>query len=148
MSLWLAGCTPDHGSAPATAVKKAAPPPPSDETRRFPAAHLVEAKVVEGHLLDHAFLPGGNIAHYKQGQREYDLILIRTGSPTSAALLLLDYQKKLEKPEVVAHFGGYFGKDRARDAFIFTKGETLCGVLGMKLAEADPVGRELAARVP
>ncbi|MBI5083729.1 MAG: hypothetical protein HZB13_03915 [Acidobacteria bacterium] len=147
MTFWLAGCAPDHGSAPATPVKKSAPPRPSDETRSFPATNRVDAKVVEGHLLDHDFLPGGNIAHYKQGQREYDLILIRTSSPTAAALLLLDYQKKLEKPELVAHFGGYFGKDGGRDAFIFTKGEMLCGVLGLKLAEADPVGRELAARV-
>jgi hypothetical protein len=141
----LAGCgkSPEPAAAP---VKKAVAKV-ADETRRFPRAEQVDARVVTGHLLDHEFLPGGNIASYKRGELEYEMILVRTSSPDAAALLLYDYKKSLENPKVIAHFGGFFGKDGNRDAFLFAKGATLCGVLGLPEAEADKVARELAARV-
>ncbi len=143
--LLMAACSTGPKSAP-TPVKKAAVRP-ADETRRFPAADKVESQVVDDHLLGHDFLPGGNIAHYKKGKQEYDLILIKTSGPEAAALLLLDYKHKLAEPKLIAHFGGYAGKDGDRPAFVFAKGAWLCGVIGLPEAEADMVARELAARV-
>ncbi len=146
LALLLSGCASEPKPV-------AAPPPirkavkPSDETRHFPRANQVEAKVVEDRLLGHEFLPGGNIAHYKLGKQEYDLILIRTKSPTDAAVLLLDFKKKLTSPKLIAHFGGYFGNDGATPAFLFAKNEWLCGVIGLPLADADARAREFAGRL-
>jgi len=146
-SLLMAGCSSEPKSVETPAPAKKAAPKPYDATRRFPAASQVEAKVVDEHLLGHEFLPGGNIAHYRKGKQEYDLILIRTSSPDAAALLLLDYKKKLENPKVIAHFGGFAGKDGSRPAFLFAKGVWLAGVIGLPEAEADMAAREFAARL-
>jgi hypothetical protein len=142
-ALLLAGCS-SQPPAP-TPAKKAVRP--KDDTRRFPAANQVEAKVVDDHLFGHAFLPGGNLAHYKNGKQEYDLILIRTASPSDAALLLLDYKQKLTNSKVVPGFGGFFGQDGARPAFLFAKSEFLCGVIGLPEPDADAVARTFAARI-
>lgn len=140
----LAGC----GSAPAPSPRPVPPRPRvADDTHHFPAANRASASVVEDHLLGHAFLPGGNIAHYKKGAREYDLILIRTSSPEAAALLLLDYKKHLQNPKVIAHFGGFAGADSGKPAFLFAKGAWLGGVLGLPQEEADLAAREFAARL-
>ena len=105
------------------------------------------ARIVDEHLLGHDFLPGGNIAHYKLGRQEYDLILIRTKSPTDAAVLLLDFKNKLDSPKLIAHFGGYFGKDGDKPTFIFAKNEWFCGVIGLPLEDADARAREFASRL-
>ncbi len=145
-ALFLAGCSsaPKPAAAPAP-VKKAVRPP--DDTRRFPSQDQVESKVVAEPLLGHDFLPGGNIATYKKGKQQYDLILIRAASPTGAAILLLDYKKHLTDPRLIAHFGGYFGQDGSRPAFVFTKARWFCGVIGLPEAEADAVARTFAARL-
>lgn len=145
--LVLAGC---GGPAP---EKKAAATPPkkkpavADYTHRFPAADRVEAKVVEDHLLGKDFLPGGNIARYRKGKQEYEMFLIRASVPEAAALMLIDYKKRLENPKIIAHFGGYYGKDGDRMVFIFAKGPWFAGVAGLPEKEADLAARELAARL-
>ena len=146
LAVLLSGCAsePKPAAAP-PAVKKAAKP--VDDTHRFPSTNQVGSKVVDDHLLGHDFLPGGNIAHYKLGKQEYDLILIKTKSPMDAAVLLLDFKKQLASPKVIAHFGGYFGKDGDKPAFLFAKNEWLCGVIGLPLADADARGREFASRL-
>ena len=145
-ALLLTGCAsvPTPAGTPPT-VKRAAPP--SDETHHFPAANLVKAQVIGDHLLGHNFLPGGNIARYKMGKREFDLILIKTKSPIAAAVLLLDFKNYLEGPKVIAHFGGYFGKDGGRPAFVFAKNEWFCGVIGLPEGDADARAREFASRL-
>ncbi len=146
LALLLSGCASDtKPDAAPPPVKKAAKP--SDDSHHFPAANRVSAKVVADHLLGHDFLPGGNLAHYKLGKQEYDLILIRTKSPTDAAVLLLDFKKKLDSPKVIAHFGGYFGKDGDTPTFLFAKNEWLCGVIGLPLTDADARAREFASRL-
>lgn len=145
VALLLNGCGSETKPAPPPAKKAA--PPPADESRRFPTPNRVETRIVAEHLLDHEFLPGGNIAHYKKGSRAYDLILIRTASPEAAGVLLFDYKKRLENPKVIAHFGGFAGKDGAREAVLFAKGNYLAGILGLPEAEADALAREFAARI-
>lgn len=144
--LWLlTGCGSEPAAVAPAPVKMKAKP--SDERHRFPSANQVETRVVEERLLGHDFLPGGNIARYKKGKLEYDLILIKTKSPVEAAVLLLDYKKKLESAKVIAHFGGYFGQDGARPAFLFAKNEWFCGVIGLGEADADAAAREFASRL-
>lgn len=142
----LAGCSSEPKPAPAPApVRKAVRPP--DDTRRFPPQDQVESKVVAEPLYGHDFLPGGNIATYRKGKLQYELFLVRAASPTGAAILLLDYKKALKEPKLIAHFGGYFGQDGARPAFVFTKTKWLCGIIGLPEAEADAVARPFAARL-
>ncbi len=144
--LLLAGCSQEPKSAPAPAPEKKAAPPP-DDTRRFPAEGQQEAKVVSEHILGHSFLPGGNLATYQRGKQQYRLVLIRTASPTDAAILLLDFKKSLSNPKLIAHFGGYFGQDGAQPTFVFTKGQWLAAVVGLSESEADAVARPFAARL-
>ncbi|MCX7602486.1 MAG: hypothetical protein N2036_00275 [Bryobacteraceae bacterium] len=145
--LLLASC---GGPAP---EKKAAAPPPkkrpavADYTHRFPAADRIEAKVVEDHILGKDFLPGGNMARYRKGKQEYEMFLIRASVPEAAALMLIDYKKRLENPKIIAHFGGYYGKDGDRMVFVFAKGPWFAGVVGLPEKEADLAARDLAARL-
>ena len=156
MKLWLtlgcvllvAGC----GSAPETkkeaeAQKPAPKPPlPFDETMKFPPKDRVEVKVFPAPLLGKTFLPGGNIAHYQHGKKEWDLFLVKSSGPDTAALLLLDYKNQMTDTHVVAHFGGFAGTDGDKPAFVFAKGVWLAGVRGLPEKEADRVAREFAAR--
>lgn len=136
----------DAGKKPAAApVKKR--PAVADETRHFPSEGRLEARVVEDHVLGREFLPGGNVAHYRRGRQEFDMFLIRTSVPEAAALLLFDYKKRMENPRLIAHFGGYYGKDGGRMVFVFAKGPWLAGVAGLPAKEADLAARELAARL-
>ncbi|MGC8758675.1 MAG: hypothetical protein ACP5UT_05490 [Bryobacteraceae bacterium] len=145
--LFLAGCgapAPEKKAA-ATPVKKK--PAVSDETRRFPSEGRIEAKVVEDHILGKDFLPGGTLVRYRKGKQEYEMFLVRASVPEAAALMLVDYRKQLENPKLIAHFGGYYGKDGDRMAFVFAKGSWFAGVIGLPEKEADLAARELAARL-
>lgn len=140
------------GCGGGTAEKKAeAPvkkkPAVADETHRFPAEGRVEAKVVDDHVLGRESLPGGNVAYYRRGKQEFDMFLIRTSVPEAAALLLFDYKKRMENPKLIAHFGGYYGKDGDRMVFVFAKGPWVAGVAGLPEKDADMAARELAARL-
>ncbi len=119
----------------------------ADETHRFPAEGRVEAQVVEDHVLGREFLPGGSVAHYRRGKQEFDMFLIRTSVPEAAALLLFDYKKRMDNPKLIAHFGGYYGKDGDRMVFVFAKGPWVAGVAGLPEKDADMAARELAARL-
>lgn len=135
-----------------TAEKKAEAPVKkkaaiADETHHFPAEGRLEAKVVEDHVLGREFLPGGNVAHYRRGKQEFDMFLIRTSVPEAAALLLFDYKKRMENPKLIAHFGGYYGKDGDRMVFVFAKGPYVAGIAGLPEKDADMAARELAARL-
>ena len=142
-TLFLTSCSPE----PAPAPPKKAVAKPADATRYFSATDRVEVKVVDDHLLGHGFLPGGNIAHYRKGKQEFDVILIKAAGPEAAALLLYTYKQKLTDPKVIAIFGGFAGKDGERPAFLFAKGPWLCGVLGLPEADADLIASDQAARL-
>lgn len=119
----------------------------ADETHRFPVEGRLEAKVVEDHVLGREFLPGGNVARYRRGKQEFDMFVIRTSVPEAAALMLFDYKKRMENPKLIAHFGGYYGKDGERMVFVFAKGVWVAGVAGLPEKDADMAARELAARL-
>lgn len=148
LALLLAGCGPS--TPPADAPKKAArpaAPKPTDQTRRFPTAERIEVSLIESSLFGKQFLPGGNVAKYKRGAREYEMFIIRAASPAAAAGLLFDYKSTLESPKFIAHFGGYFGADAGTPTFLFSKGRWLAGVRGLPEPDADTVARELAGRL-
>ena len=48
---------------------------------------------------------------------------------------------------MIAHFGGYFGNDGGKPAFLFAKNEWFCGVIGLPMADADARAREFAGRL-
>ncbi len=146
-AMLLAGC--GGGETPkkpvAAPVKKR--PAVADATHRFPVDGRIEARVVEDHVLGREFLPGGNVARYRRGKQEFEMFLIRTSVPEAAALLLFDYKKRMENPKLIAHFGGYYGKEGDRMVFVFAKGPWLAGVAGLPEKDADLAARELAARL-
>jgi len=131
----------------ATPAQKPPPPKPTDETRRFPMANQVSTRVVDDHLLDKTFMPGGTLAHYKQRKLEYDIFVTKVATPTDAAILLLDWKRAMPDAELVPSFGGYFGTDAARPVFVFAKGSWFAGIAGLPQKQADTQARILAARL-
>src|SRR3984957_447338 len=123
---------------------------PTDETRRFPAANLVDTKLVDQHLLGKPFMPGGTLASYKKGKVAYNMFLGKLASPADAAFLLLDWHKALADAHLVPSFGGYFGhdsQDAGRPVFVFAKGAWIAGVVGLPEKDADLQARGLAAHL-
>lgn len=144
LAMTLSSCGPEPAKteAPKKAAAKVA-----DESRRFPAANLVETKVVERELLGHAFMPGGTIGHYKKGAVEYDLFVARVADANTAVLMLPDWRKALTDAKLVPSFGGYFGSDAGRPVFVFCKGVWIAGVAGLSEKDADGPARLLASRL-
>jgi hypothetical protein len=123
---------------------------PVDETRRFPAANLVETKMVDKQLMGKPFMPGGTLASYKKGKIAYNMFLAKLASPADAAFLLLDWHKALADAHLVPSFGGYFGhdsQDAGRPVFVFAKGAWIAGVVGLPEKDADLQARGLAAHL-
>lgn len=143
----LVSCGSEPKQPASEPAKKAEAPKPADESRRFPQANLVDAKVVDDHLLGKSFMPGGTLAHYKKGKTEYDMFVARMPSATDAAVLLPDWRKALADAKLVPSFGGYFGQDNGRPVFVFTKDVWVAGVVGLPEKEADLQARALAARL-
>jgi hypothetical protein len=142
----LFSCSPE----PKRATSKAdAPKPasPSDESRRFTKANLVETKVVDRELMGKSFMPGGTIAHYIRGKLEYDMFVTRTPSVNDAVFLLPDWRKALTGAKLVPSFGGYFGLDAGRPVFVFSKGSWIAGIAGLPEKDADAEARTLASRL-
>lgn len=144
---WLAGCSSESKPPAKTEVTAEEPAKPADETRRFPAADQVSTQVVNNHIMNKAFMPGGTIAHYKKGSTEYDLFVAQFPTSTDAAIALANWDGALQGAKLVATFGGYFGTDGGRPAFVFPKDKWVAGVIGLPQAEADAVARVLASRL-
>jgi hypothetical protein len=126
---------------------KAEAPKPSDESDRFATVNLVGTKVVDKELLGKSFMPGGTLARYKKGKKEYEMFVAKLPTPTDAAILLLDWKKALANSKLVPSFGGYFGLDAGRPVFVFAKGAWIAGVAGLPEKEADLEARTLAAHL-
>jgi hypothetical protein len=92
-------------------------------------------------------MPGGTLAHYKKGKREYEMFVAKLPSATDAAILLPDWRKALVDSKLVPSFGGYFGQDAGRPVFVFTKGAWMAGVVGLAEKDADVEARVLAAHL-
>ena len=146
-ALLLAGCGSESKPAPKPETQAEEPPKPADETRRFPIADQVSTEVVDNHILKKAFMPGGTVAHYKKGNREYDLFVAQFPTPTDAAIALANWDGALQGAKLIPTFGGYFGTDAGRPAFVFPKDKWVAGVIGLPQTEADPIARTLAARL-
>jgi hypothetical protein len=120
---------------------------PADESRRLPATNRVKAEVVPKALLGKTFMPGGTLATYKKGAKEYRVFVTKLKDPTTAAILLLDWKKALKDAKLVPSFGGYFGTDNGQPTFVFTKGSWMAGTVGLTEKEADAEARVLATRL-
>jgi hypothetical protein len=147
-ALVLGGC---GTSAPPAPAKKAEAPKtvakPSDESRRFPSQNQVKMELVEQKMLGRDFLPGGNLAQYKRGNKTYQQFLIRASDANRAAILLLDLKNTLRDTKFIAHMGGIYGLDGDTPVYCFAKGVFLAGLIGLPEKEADPLAREFAARL-
>jgi hypothetical protein len=136
------------GSAP---EKKAeappSPPPVKDNTSQLLTLNRTSARVVPDHLLGKQALPGGTIGDYDAADGKYQLFIIETASAQDAAILLLDLKGTLQDPAYIAYMGGYFGADAAGPLYCFAKGKYLAGVVGLDKDKADPIARQLAARL-
>jgi hypothetical protein len=147
IALAIVSCGSEPKPVASEAAKKAEPPKPADESFRFATANLVKTEVVDKALLGKTFMPGGTLAHYKKGKREYEMFAAKLASPTDAAILLLDWKKALADAKLIASFGGYFGTDNGKPMFVFSKGDWIAGIAGLPEKEADLESRTLAAHL-
>lgn len=89
----------------------------------------------------------GTIGEYYANGSKYQLFIIETDSAQDAAILLLDLKATLKDPAYIAYMGGYFGTDAGGGVYVFAKAKYLAGVVGLDEATADPIARQLAARL-
>lgn len=143
--LLLSSCGSEPKPAPVVVKQEAVKP--LDESRRFPQANLVSSEVVMTGLMGHSFMPGGTVGHFKKGRAQYDMFIAKADTPTDAAILLLSWDRAMADAKLVPSFGGYFGKDGDRPAFVFTKGAWITGIVGLPQKEADAEARVLASRI-
>ncbi|HWF08269.1 MAG TPA: hypothetical protein VG297_07385 [Bryobacteraceae bacterium] len=125
----------------------AAAPPVKDNTAQLLPLNRTSAKVVPEHLLGKSALPGGTLGEYDEGGTKYRLFIIETASAQDAAILLLDLKATLKDPAYIAYMGGYFGTDASGPVYTFARGKYLAGVTGLSEDKADPIARQLAARL-
>jgi hypothetical protein len=125
----------------------ATPAKPPDESRRFPLTDRVNMRLVDDHLLGKDFLPGGNVAEYRNKGKTYQQFLVHSKSAETAALLLFDFKSHLRDAKYLPHMGGYFGMDGAAPVYMFQKGVFLAGFVGLAEKEADVLARQFAARI-
>jgi hypothetical protein len=147
VAVLISSCGSQPKPAPLEPTKKVQAPKPSDESDRFPTVNLVGTKVVDKELLGKPFMPGGTLARYKRGKKEYEMFVAKLPTPTDAAILLLDWKKALADSKLIPSFGGYFGQDSGRPVFVFSKGAWIAGVAGLPEKEADVEARTLAAHL-
>jgi hypothetical protein len=143
IALALMGCS----SAPEKKAEAPAPPPVKDDTALLLPLNRTSAKVVSNHLLGKTALPGGTIGDYDVDGLKYQLFIIETDSAQDAAILLLDLKATLKDPAYIAYMGGYFGTDSGGQVYVFAKARYLAGVVGLAEDRADPIARQLAARL-
>lgn len=144
----LTGCGP--GPSPqktAEPVKQVEKKKPSDESRRFAKANLIRTEVVSEPVWGKPFMPGGTVALYRKGAATHEMFVTKLPAATDAAFLLLDWKKALSDAKLVPSFGGYFGSDNGTPVFVFSKGEWLAGIRGLKQSDADLQARILAAQL-
>jgi hypothetical protein len=149
------GCGPSpQGSG--TSEKAAAPaaqavpqkPKAVDSSRYLAREGQLSARMVEDQLLGIAALPGGNLATYKKGGKQFEQFLLKAPNVALGAVYLTEIKSAMANPKFVASFGGYFGELNGKPAFVFTKNEYVTGFVGLSREDADAEGRLAAARIP
>ena len=145
----LIGC--GSSTAPAPKAEESAPAKPApakDNTGLLPDAGRENAQVVPDHLLGINALPGGSVATYHTKKRKtYQLFIVETDSNQKAAFALTDLRDALKDPQYIAYMGGFYGTRDGTPIYGFAKLQYLAGVVGLPRDEADPIARELAARL-
>lgn len=147
LAVLLSGC---GGSEPAAApVQKAAVEKPKLKDHRAGLAleNQVSTRMVADHILESPKLPGGSFGEYEKKGKKYQMFIIESASPQEAALILFSYKATLQNPEYIAYMGGYFGSDGKQSLYVFSKKEYVAGIVGLSMAEADPMARSLAGRL-
>jgi hypothetical protein len=139
----VVGCS----SAPEKKAEAPPPPPVKDNTAQLLPLNRTNAKVVPNHLLGKDALPGGTIGDYDVDGSKYQLFIIETDSAQTAGILLLDLKATLKDPAYIAYMGGYYGADAGGPVYVFAKAKYLAGVVGLAEDRADPIARQLAARL-
>ena len=147
VAVLISSCGSQPKPAASEPAKQAEAAKPSDESQRFATANLVETKVVDQELMGKPFMPGGTLARYKKGKKEYEMFVAKLATATEAAILLPDWRRALTDSKLAPSFGGYFGQDAGRPVFVFAKERYLTGIVGLPQAEADPIARTLASRL-
>jgi hypothetical protein len=123
------------------------PPPVKDDKALLLTENLQTAMVVQNHLLDKKELPGGTLGQYEANGKKYQMFIIETSSSQDAAILLLDLKNTLKDAEYIAYMGGYSGTDADKPFYTFAKLQYVAGIVGLVKDKADPLARELAARL-
>lgn len=145
----LCSCSSPPPAAPPKAEAPPLKPKPLNEASFLPEKGRVSVEVVDDRMLGFAFAPGGTLAAYKGGGKEWRQFLLRTDSNQSAALLLLDFKKALREPKYLPAFGGYFGTlPDGKPLFVFAKNVHVAGLTGLSEKDADLPARTFAAMVP
>jgi hypothetical protein len=147
MALLFAGLMAGCGSAPEKKASAPPAPPVKDDTSLLSPLNRTAARIVPDHLLGKTAMPGGTIGDYEEDGRKYQQFIIETASAQDAAILLLDLKVSLTDPAYIAYMGGYFGTDAGKPVYVFAKLKYLAGVVGLPEDLADPVARQLAARL-
>ena len=143
----ICGALVSCSSPPEKKAETPSPPPVKDDTALLLPLNRASAKVVPNHLLGKDALPGGTVGDYEVGGSKYQLFIIETNSAQAAAILLLDLKATLKDPAYIAYMGGYFGGDAGGPVYVFAKAKYLAGVVGLAEDRADPIARQLAARL-
>lgn len=146
----LAGCSSAPEPAATTAPPATAPAPPRvpDHTSLFPDEGKVSTEVVPDHILDMKALPGGSLAEYAVKGKKYQMFIIDADSNQKAAFMMLDLKDELQKnPKYIPYMGGYFGMYGDKPLYCFAKLHYLAGIVGLPMAKADPLARDLAAQL-
>jgi hypothetical protein len=139
------------GQAPAPeaaqAPEPAAPPPPRDQSYRFPKDGLVSTSIAADHILGKDFLPPGNVAEYSSGGKTYTLFLINEAGEEQATMLAYDIKLHFTDPAFIADFGGFSGTLDGEPWFIFPRRSVVAGVVGLSQEEAHEAGRVFAGQL-
>jgi hypothetical protein len=147
-ALTLAAGTIACSSPPSPAAKtEEAPPTVKDDTALLPLTGRKSAQVIPNHLLGINALPGGTLGDYEAHGKKYQVFIIEADSNQKAAFLDTDLRDALKDPEYIAYMGGYFGEHNGTPIYGFAKLQYLAGVVGLPKDEADPIARQLAARL-
>jgi hypothetical protein len=136
------------GSAPAPKTQiVTSHAPPTDLSQKFSSAGQKNMQLVPDHLLGKDFMPGGNLAEYQTDSGEFQLFLLEMGDAKAAAFMLLDWKNVMPEAQYIAHMGGYFGHDKGKPVYVFSKGQYLAGVIGLPEQKADVEARRFAERL-
>lgn len=121
--------------------------PVKDRTSLLPLNGRTGTHTVPDHLMDVAKLPGGTVGDYEAGSSKYQMFIAEADNNQKAAFLLLDLKGAMQNAEYIPYMGGYSGTLNSQPAFVFAKLQYLAGVVGLPKDKADPLARQLAARL-